>query len=169
MPPKFTPLDYDSKWGKEVQHNLLELDFTFSPNGEICWNFLNSNKNEKNKQWTRWRFFALTPGAQKKTWLLVTSVFLCKLRTWQFITNCNVSNYNHITVQLCIQDTVKTYKVNKPPQNGETIWPPRLSGFCVRLHHFFASSRVVQVFCKHLFRIWRSPQCGGHYYVSQVA
>ena len=50
VPPKFTPLDYDSKWGKEVQHNLLELDFTFSPNGEICWNFLNSNKNEKNKQ-----------------------------------------------------------------------------------------------------------------------
>ena len=48
---QFTPLDYDSKWGKEVWHNLLELDFTFSPSGEICWNFLNSNNNEKNKQW----------------------------------------------------------------------------------------------------------------------
>ena len=48
---QFTPLDYDGKWGKEVWHNLLELDFTFSPSGEICWNFLNSNNNEKNKQW----------------------------------------------------------------------------------------------------------------------
>ena len=50
VPPKFTPLDYDSNWGKEVQHNLLELDFTFSLNGEICLNFLNSNNNEKSKQ-----------------------------------------------------------------------------------------------------------------------
>ena len=95
VPPKFTPLDYDSKWGKEVQHNLLELDFTFSPNGEICWNFLNSNKNEKNKQWNltnQDKVLCTNIWSSKEKMIIGYISVLCKVRTWQFITNCNLSN-----------------------------------------------------------------------------
>ena len=44
VPPKFTPLDYDSKWGKEVQHNLLELDFYFFSKR---WDLLEFSKQQQ--------------------------------------------------------------------------------------------------------------------------